>query len=129
MKLRPVETVIDGITISGACQGPKNIMESVNSALSAATKSFSYVNKGELELEPIIAQINNTICTWCGSCDEACPFNAISKITEGDKEIARINNSVCKGCGMCLPVCKPNAINLIAYSDTEIESMIDALAG
>ncbi len=45
MKLRPVETVIDGITICGACQGPKNIMESINSALSAATKSFSYVSK------------------------------------------------------------------------------------
>ena len=43
MKLRPVETVIDGITIAGTCQGPKNISESVNSALSAATKSFSYV--------------------------------------------------------------------------------------
>jgi heterodisulfide reductase subunit A2 len=128
MKLRPVETVIDGITISGACQGPKNIMESVNSALSAATKSFSYVNTGELELEPIIAQINSEVCTWCGACVEACPFNAISKVKRDDRDIARINNSVCKGCGMCLPVCKPNAINLIAYSDNEIESMIDALA-
>jgi heterodisulfide reductase subunit A-like polyferredoxin len=35
MKLRPVETVIDGVTIAGTCQGPKNITESVNSALSA----------------------------------------------------------------------------------------------
>ena len=129
MKLRPVETVIDGVTISGACQGPKNIMESVNSALSAATKSFSYVSKGELETAPIIAKIDENLCTWCGSCADACPFDAIKKSQDGTKPIAVVNNSVCKGCGMCLPVCSPDAIGLIAYSNREIESMIDALAG
>jgi heterodisulfide reductase subunit A2 len=129
MKLRPVETVIDGITICGASQGPKNIMESSNSALSAATKSFSYVNKGKLELEPIIAQIDKDLCTWCGACVEECPFDAIRMVKDEKKDVAAVNNSVCKGCGMCLPVCPVNAINLIAYSDNEIESMIDALAG
>ena len=129
MKLRPVETVIDGITICGACQGPKNIMESSNSALSAAAKSYSYVSKGELEMEPLVAKINGNLCTWCGACTEACPFDAIKKIKEGPKDIAEIINSTCKGCGMCLPVCPVNAINLIAGSDEEIEKMIDALAG
>ena len=129
MKLRPVETVIDGITICGASQGPKNILESLNSALSAATKSYSFVSKGELDLEPIIAQIDKDLCTWCGECEKACPFDAIRKEKHGQKEVAVINNSICKGCGMCLPVCPYNAIDLIAYSDKEIESMIDALAG
>jgi heterodisulfide reductase subunit A len=128
MKLRPVETVIDGVTICGACQGPKNITESVCSALSAATKSFSYVSKGELELEPIIARVDAKLCTWCGKCMEACPFDAVKKIDVDGKEIAVINNSVCKGCGMCLPVCPVNAIDLVAYSDLEVESMINALA-
>jgi len=129
MKLRPVETVIDGVTICGACQGPKNIMESVNSALSAAAKSFSYVSKGALELEPIIAKIDKDNCTWCGQCAEACPFDAIKMVKDEKKNIAAINNSVCKGCGMCLPVCPTDAIDLVAYSNREIESMIDALAG
>jgi heterodisulfide reductase subunit A len=129
MKLRPVETVIDGITIAGAGQGPKNITESVNSSLSAAAKSFSFVNKGELELEPIIAEVDRELCTWCGECEKACPFDAVKIEKQGDKDVAAIKNSACKGCGMCLPVCPVNAINLIAYSDNEIESMIDALAG
>ncbi len=128
-KLRPVETVIDGITIAGTCQGPKIVTESLNSGLSAATKSFSLVNKGELELEPIIAEIDKNKCTWCGECEKACPFDAIRMVKQGDKDVAAINNSVCKGCGMCLPVCPVNAINLISYSDKEIESMIDSLAG
>ncbi len=128
MKLRPVETVIDGITIAGACQGPKNIAESVNSALSAATKSYSIVSKGELESEPLIAVIDPSKCSWCGACEEACPFDAILKVEKDGKTIAEINNTVCKGCGMCTPVCEPDAIDLIACSSAEIMSMIDALA-
>lgn len=127
MKLRPVETVIDGITIAGTCQGPKNISESVNSALSAATKSFSYVSKGTLETEPIVAEINRDSCTWCGECQKACPFDAIEKLEFNNKLIAVVNSSVCKGCGMCAPVCPPDAINLIGYSNEEINSMIDVL--
>lgn len=127
MKLRPVETTIDGVTISGACQGPKNVTESVNSSLSAAMKSFSIVSKGEIELEPIIAVIDKDSCTWCGKCEEACPFGAIQQTEEDGKSFAVLNSSVCKGCGMCLPVCPTDAIDLIAYSNQEIESMIDAL--
>jgi len=127
MKLRPVETVIDGITIAGACQGPKNIAESVNSALSASTKSYSILSKGELETDPLIAVIDPEKCTWCGACEAACPFDAILKVENGKKVIAEINNSVCKGCGMCTPVCEPDAIDLIACSSKEIMSMIDAL--
>jgi heterodisulfide reductase subunit A len=128
MKLRPVETFIDGVTIAGACQGPKNIMESVNSALSAATKSYSYLSKGEMETEPIVAVVDPDACTWCNACAAACPFDAISLLETEGKSIAKINNPVCKGCGMCLPVCPTDAIELIAYSNNEIESMIDALA-
>ncbi len=127
MKLRPVETVIDGVTIAGACQGPKNIVESVNSALSAATKSYSYISKGMLETEPIVAEVNAELCTWCGKCAEACPFDAIEQKKINGKQVAVVNNSVCKGCGMCAPVCPPDAIHLVNYSSEEIMSMIDAL--
>ena len=128
MKLRPVETVIDGITIAGACQGPKNISESVNSALSAATKSFSYVSKGTLETEPIVAEVDQDVCTWCEKCTEVCPFDAVVKQEVNGKGVAIINASVCKGCGMCTPVCPVDAIDLIGYTSKEMKSMIEVLA-
>jgi len=127
MKLRPVETVIDGVTIAGAGQGPKNIMESMNSALSAAAKSFSLVNSGELELEPIVARIDHQSCSWCGKCETACPYGAISKLDVEGKTVAMVNETICKGCGMCLPVCPADAIELTGYSNSEIEHMIDVL--
>ena len=127
MKLRPVETVIDGVTIAGACQGPKNIMESMNSALASATKSFSLVNSGEIALEPTIATVNAEACEWCGKCEEACPYNAFEKVEVNGKFIAKVNSALCKGCGMCLPVCPTNALNLKGLTDVDMESMIDAL--
>ena len=127
MKLRPVETVIDGVTIAGASQGPKNIMESMNSALSAATKSFSLVASGELALEPTVAKVDKKTCEWCGKCDEACPYSAFEKVEKDGKFIAEVNSAVCKGCGMCLPVCPVNALDLIGLTDVDVESMIDAL--
>jgi len=126
-KLRPVETVIDGIHIAGACQGPKNITESVNSALSAAAKADSLVSKGEIELEPTMAKVDPEICVWCDACRQACPYEAIVKLDRNGKKMADVNRANCKGCGMCLPVCPENAIQLIGYTDMEMESMIEAL--
>ncbi|MBE9481825.1 MAG: CoB--CoM heterodisulfide reductase iron-sulfur subunit A family protein [Bacteroidetes bacterium] len=126
-KLRPVETVIDGVLIAGACQAPLNITESVKSSLSAAAKVNSLISKGEIELEPTLAQIDKLSCNWCDKCTAVCPYDAIVKKEYDGKTVAVVNEANCKGCGICLPVCPSNSIQLIGYTDVEIESMIDAL--
>ena len=124
-KLKPVETVIRGVYIGGACQGPKNISESVQSALSGATKMNALIKRGTIALEPIVARINSDACIWCGKCDVVCEYDAIKSIEFNGKQIAEVNASTCKGCGICAPVCEPDAIELIQYTNNEIESMID----
>ncbi len=128
-KLKPVETVIDGVFISGACQAPFNITEAVKSSLSAASKANALLRDEEIELEPTTAIINNNLCTWCGKCLEICPFDALYQTDYNGKQIAAVNQAKCKGCGMCLPVCPENAIELAGYTDKEMESMIEAIAG
>lgn len=127
-KLKPVETVIDGVFISGACQAPFNITEAVKSSLSAASKANALLRDEEIELEPTMAMINNNLCTWCGKCLEICPFDALYQTEYNGKQIAAVSESKCKGCGMCLPVCTENAIELAGYTDKEMESMIEAIA-
>jgi heterodisulfide reductase subunit A len=127
-KLRPVETILDGIFLAGTSQGPKNVTETVKASQSAAIKAHALISSGRISLEPTLAKIDRTICEWCGACAEVCPFDAIDKTEYEGKAAASVSESNCKGCGMCLPVCPVNAIQLTGFSDGEIEAMIDAMA-
>ena len=126
-KLRPVETVVDGVYICGTCQGPKNSAESVASALSAVTQSAAILKKGYVELEPLIATVRLERCDGCRECIPTCPYTAIEMEEGPDRATARINRALCKGCGGCVPVCPRDAIDLKGYSDAQIKSMIDGL--
>ena len=128
LKLRPVETVIDGVFLAGTAQGPKSMAESVGSALAAVSKTGALLKKGFVDLEPLIARVNTDRCTWCGECLKACPYNAVQKISWGTKEIAYIIGSQCKGEGACVPVCPYDALDIEGYTDAQITAMIDASA-
>ena len=125
-KLRPVETVIDGVFIAGAAQSPKTMSESVASALSAVAKTGGLLKKGYVDLEPLIAHVDIEKCVWCGECLKACPYSAIEKVICGDKEVATVIASLCKGAGPCVPVCPKDAIAVEGYRDDQILAMIDA---
>jgi heterodisulfide reductase subunit A len=127
-KLRPVETVIDGVYIAGGCQGPKNSSESIVAALSAVSKAAALLVKGYVDLQPFIAYVMEDRCVWCGECEKACPYSAIEKVAYGDAEVARVAEVLCKGCGACLPVCPKDATQLKNYTDDQITAMIDAFA-
>jgi heterodisulfide reductase subunit A len=127
-KLRPVETVIDGVFIAGTVQGPKNSAESAASSLAAAAKAAALLVKGYVELEPLIAFVDVERCEWCGLCAKACPYEAITKGSLAGREIAEINRALCKGCGGCVPVCPQDALHLEGYTDEQVQAMIEALA-
>ena len=126
-KLRPVETVVDGVYIAGACQGPKNSSESVASGLAAVTQSAVILKKGFAELDPLVAIVDTDACTACGECLDACPYGAIEMAAAGGRSVAVISETGCKGCGGCVPVCPENAIDLLGYTDAQITAMIDSL--
>ena len=58
-KLRPVECATAGVYLAGACQGPKDIPDTVTQASAAAAKVMTLFSKDELEREPIVAKVND----------------------------------------------------------------------
>lgn len=127
-KLRPVETVVDGVLIAGACQAPRNSSESVGSGLAAVAQSAAILKKGVAELDPLVATVDADACTWCAKCLEACPFGAVDKLAVEGRDVAVISEAGCKGCGGCAPICPTNAIDLRGYTDAQVTAMIDRLA-
>ena len=97
------------------------------SALAAVTQSAAVLKKGVAELDPLVAAVDPDICTWCGKCENACPYGAIEKLSLNGREIATISETGCKGCGGCVPICPVDAIDLRGYTNAQITAMIDGL--
>jgi heterodisulfide reductase subunit A len=128
VKLRPVETVVDGVFIVGAAQGPKNVAESVSSALAGVSKTAALLLKGYVHLDPLVARVDPALCAWCDECTKACPYGAVDRVAYGEKEIAKVNAILCKGEGACVPACPKQAVSVLGYTNEQILSMIDAMA-
>ncbi len=131
-KLRPIDTLTDGIFIAGCCQSPKDIPDSVAQASAAASRVCSILSQEYMEVEPIIAEVNEALCIGCGSCEEVCPFGAI-ELREEEKQLEEIvlrtrksyvNPALCKGCGVCIPECPVGAMAQKHFTSAQIEAML-----
>ena len=135
-KLRPVESPTAGIFLSGACQGPKDIPETVAQASAAAAKVVGLLCKNKLTCNPCVAESNELMCNGCSACEKVCPYGAI---TYADKEfrgpnrttllrrVAQVNPAVCQGCGACTVACPSGAMDLKGFSNKQIMAEVDAI--
>ncbi|MFW6301473.1 MAG: 4Fe-4S binding protein [Bacillota bacterium] len=127
-KLKPVETQTAGIFLAGACQGPKDIPETVAQASGAAAKAIGILSKDSLVNNPCVAKVNQADCSSCFSCKEVCPYGAIEKEeTENYGLVAKVNEALCQGCGACTVTCRSSTVNLKGFSNIEILSEVDAI--
>jgi len=124
-KLDPVATMTDGVFIAGTCQGPKDIPDTVAQGAAASARVQGMITKGTVLIEPIIATINEDMCSGCRICNNLCPYNAIEFLD--DKEVSHINAALCKGCGTCIAACPAQAISGAHYSNEQIFSEIGGL--
>jgi len=127
VKLDPVATSTDGIFISGCCEGPKDIPDTVAQASAAAAKVLSLIGKGKITLESAIASVDETRCLGCGRCEEICPFNAAKVTNENGVMVSKINETLCKGCGTCAVVCPTGAMSVRHFTRQQLTSVVDAL--
>lgn len=57
-----------------------------------------------------LSQVDQNLCSGCGTCVEKCPVDAIEL---NDSDIAEVNAEYCLGCGVCAHFCPENAIILL----------------
>ena len=135
-KLRPVESPTAGIFLSGACQGPKDIPETVAQAGAAAAKVIGLLSKSQLLCNPCTAQPDELMCNGCSNCEKVCPYGAITYInkefrgpnrTTVLRRVAQVNPAVCQGCGACTVACMSGAMDLKGFSNRQIMAEVDAI--
>jgi heterodisulfide reductase subunit A len=117
-KLDPTGTVNDGIYVAGCAQGPKDIPDTVAQASSAASKMLGWIARGEMQIDPIKAQVNTDECGGCRLCNNVCPYNAVEWDLEN--EVSRVVDALCKGCGTCVAACPAGAITGKGFTDNQV---------
>ena len=122
-KLRPVDTLTEGIFVAGNVVGPKDIPDTVAQAKAAASSASTLMSRGEVEIIPYYATVIDHKCAGCKSCIGLCPFNAIT--FNEIESVAVINDILCKGCGTCVAACPSKAINQNHFDDAQILPMIE----
>ncbi len=135
-KLRPVESPTAGIFLSGMCQGPKDIPETVAQASAAAAKAIGLLCKDKLTCNPCVAHSDEMMCNGCSLCANVCPYGAITYVdkefrmpnrTTAIRRVSSVNPAVCQGCGACTVACPSGAMDLSGFSNRQIMSEVDAI--
>ena len=134
-KLRPVESPTAGVFLSGTCQGPKDVPETVAQASAAASKVIGLLSKDKMITNPCVAQSNELLCNGCSTCERVCPYGAITYVDKevrgpevrGVKRVAQVNPAVCQGCGACTVACPSGAMDLKGFTNREIMAEVDAI--
>lgn len=124
-KLAPVSTPSSGVFIAGACQGPKDIPDTVAQAKGAAAECLALSAAGKVQVPPMISTIDKDICVGCQLCIGLCPYGAIE--FNQFKRISEVNSAVCKGCGSCAGACPSGAAKVKHFTDRQIFAEIDGI--
>ncbi len=123
LKLRPVDTNVDGVFIAGTVSGPKDVSESIISGEAAAARASILMGNKKVRTDAITALVDEDLCIGCGLCEELCPYGA-PKVEVGKSKIREI---LCRGCGSCAAECPRRAISMRHFGDHQILEQVKAL--
>jgi heterodisulfide reductase subunit A len=124
-KLEPVSTPTSGVFLAGACQGPKDIPDTVAQAKGAAAEALALSASGEVAVAPMISSIDPDICIGCQACIGLCAYSAIE--FNELKGVSEVNEAVCKGCGSCSAHCPSGAAKVRHFTERQIFVEIDGI--
>jgi heterodisulfide reductase subunit A len=129
-KLRPMDTATRGIFLTGCCQGPKDIPDTVAQASGAAAKAVIPLAQGKIDLDPQTSFVIDDNCDGCAYCVDPCPYGAITLLEymkDGAvKKTVQVNEALCQGCGVCQATCPKKGIIVRGFTMEQINAMVGA---
>jgi len=124
-KLRPVDTVNDGIYLAGCCQGPKDIPDTIAQAKAAASSAMIPLSRGRVKVESVTGVVEVETCAGCGICESLCTYGALTR--DDRRGIMTVNKVLCKGCGACAAACPSGTMTLSHFTHDQIMAQIEAM--
>ncbi len=126
-KMRPLDFLREGVFLCGLAYSPRLIGEAICQAKGAAVRAAALLGLPHLESKDTLVQVNARLCSFCGLCVEACPYEA--RYLDYDERVAKVIEVLCKGCGVCAMVCPNKATVQVAFEPRQMLMAVDALVG
>ncbi len=128
MKFRPVDTMVPGVFLGVTYA--KNVADSINQARGAASAATIPLNLGTVEIELLIADVDDELCVGCDLChySEICPYDAVTMVeVEPGVKKSVTDEMRCEGCGACCAICPTGARDLRWWREKSFIEQIDAM--
>ncbi len=123
IKLYPVESSTKGIYLAGCGQSPKDISDTVSQASATASKIQALLSTDQLLQDPLIAFVDEGICSGCGICVQICPYEA--REMDERQGVSTVHSALCQGCGACIAACPNFACELRNATSGQVLKMVD----
>ncbi len=128
MKFRPVETTVPGVFLGVTYA--KNVTDSINQARGAASEATAPLNMGTVEIELLVAEVDQDLCVGCDLChySEICPYDAVSMVEVSPGVKKSVTDEMrCEGCGACCAICPTGARDLRWWRENSFLDQIEEM--
>jgi heterodisulfide reductase subunit A len=118
---------------------PRFLDEAIAQAQGAAMRAVTLLSKQQLEATPIVARVDPLLCSNCGLCIAACPYDARVRVPRpspplplavqggGSSEYVQVIDVLCQGCGACVAICPNKASQQKGFEVIQVLEMLDAV--
>jgi heterodisulfide reductase subunit A len=122
-KMKPLDLGKGGIYVAGLAHSPRFLDETLAQAQGAAMRAAAFLAPEVLADRPAAVWVSERLCSFCGLCVEACPFEA--RVMNYDSRVADVDYALCQGCGVCAMVCPNKATQQKTFEHKQLMAAID----
>jgi heterodisulfide reductase subunit A len=112
-----------GLFVAGLAHSPRFLEETLAQAQGAAMRAAAFLAPEALTDRPTAVWVNERLCSFCGLCVEACPFQA--RVMNYETRVADVDYALCQGCGLCAMVCPNKATLQKTFEHKQLMAAID----
>ena len=126
-KSAPLDSVDRGKYFCGLCHSPNHIEDAISQGKAAAARASALLWSGVGEYSDYQAYVNERLCSGCGLCVSACPYDA--RVIDEVSGKAQVLEDLCKGCGTCVISCPNGASQQYDFERATVLDVLDEVLG
>jgi heterodisulfide reductase subunit A len=127
-KMKPLDLGRGGMYVAGLAHSPRFLEETIVQGQGAAMRVAAWLAEPTgtpegVQEQPTSVWVNPRLCSFCGLCVEACPFEA--RVLNYETRVADVDYALCRGCGVCAVVCPNKATLQKTFEHGQLLAAID----